>query len=41
MCIWRKKYYYQVYNYDNGKIYYIMCENCYKLLPKYLKEKTL
>jgi len=39
MCftLFRKHYYYKVSHYDENKIFYIMCRNCYKQLPKHLQ----
>lgn len=45
MCIaWfikkcRRKYYYRVSHYSDDRHYYIMCNTCYKLLPKYLQKQ--
>lgn len=36
----RRKYYYKVSHYADDKYYYIMCNKCYKLLPKHLQKKN-
>lgn len=37
----RRKYYYKVSHYADDKHYYIMCNMCYKLLPKHLQNQNL
>ena len=36
----RRKYYYKVSHYSDDKYYYIMCNKCYKILPKHLQNQN-